>query len=50
MASESRKFFKRVIYLKQTNFITGDLAAGGPNAALLTGAVEANDLAQGTLR
>jgi len=30
MASESRKFFKRVIYLKQTNFITGGPCSGGP--------------------
>ena len=31
IASESRKFFKRVFYLKQINFITGEhLAAGGP--------------------
>jgi len=31
IASESQKFFKRVFYLKQINFITwGPLAAGGP--------------------
>jgi len=31
VAFESQKFFKRVFYLKQINFITGGpLAAGGP--------------------
>ena len=29
MASESQKFFKQVIYLKQINFITGGLLAAG---------------------
>ena len=35
ISSESRKFFKRVVYLKQINFITGDpLAAECPGKLL----------------
>jgi len=35
IASKSRKFFKRVFYLKQINFITvGPLAAGGSGKLL----------------
>jgi len=30
IASESQKFFKRVFYLRQINFITGRPLAGGP--------------------